>query len=95
MDRGWIVLSVVVVCGCGMSRKEKASEGDCRELRSHLIELQVATAPAIDSAPHRIALERALGDGFLNECTSRYTADQAKCAMTSKSVIEADACVHH
>jgi hypothetical protein len=88
-------VAVVLMIGCAGSESGTPEPRRCLELREHLVELQVDDihfASGIDREAHRRALKQALGDHFVEQCTSRLTEGQVSCALGAADQAVAAAC---
>jgi hypothetical protein len=72
--------------GCTSSGSDDAiGRRTCVALRDHLVELRLEGAQPGDLAAHREAMQRALGDGFVDDCL-RTKAAEVRCALGAKDL---------
>jgi hypothetical protein len=67
----------------------------CAQLRDHLVDLQVRDihiAVAADREAHRRAMIAAIGDGFVENCSTKLSDSQVSCALEASDRAAASAC---
>jgi hypothetical protein len=71
---------------------EEAAHKRCMALRTHLIDLRLATASAsVDVSAHRKAFEEALGERFLDDCR-QLPQQQVECSLRANDSAAASEC---
>ena len=89
--RLWVVaialLSMATVAGC----KAKPSEGDCKKLRTHLIELESAAGGAgsvgTDEKADLEAQKKAIESSVpLDFCMDEMSAEQVQCGLKARTL---------
>jgi hypothetical protein len=83
-----------VLAACADSEtSEEASRKRCIALREHLIDLRLSSAAAsVDVKAHRDAMQRALGDKFVDECQQHASVTELKCQLSANDLETATAC---
>lgn len=86
------LLITLVVSSCAASGDSGESRvAQCERLRDHLVDLRIGNAK-VDAEAHRAALRDALGDRFVDSCSSSVTAEQLQCALRADSAAKAVDC---
>jgi hypothetical protein len=87
------ILSVlIIVAACGEEQDVVQAEPTrCEQLREHLIDIRLSTAPKADRDGHRDAMRNALGSGFLAEC-GQMSSRELDCAIEATDFNDAAAC---
>jgi hypothetical protein len=95
MNRSSLYLLSVLALGCGAGDDEVPTATRCEEVRSHLVDLQLAdvAAPEVDREAHRAAMTAALGEQFLTSCADSFRASQIDCVLGAADPRSATACV--
>ena len=88
-------LALLLMLSAGCAAEDAPSADDaraaCAQMRDHLIDLDVENV-AVDREAPRAALERALGDGFVDECVAHRSAAAVTCAAHAGSLEVAAHC---
>ena len=89
MKRAWVVaLLIAAACGKG------PSEGDCKKLLDHLVDLEfkkagaAATSDAMKAeiAKQKSAVTEAKSKEFLDSCTKKMSKDRVACALKANEL---------
>jgi hypothetical protein len=92
--RRWLTFAFAAMLGCASSEDaEETRARQCSRLRDHLIELQLAGTDA-NVEEHRTAMRGALGDAFIDQCSTQLTTRQIDCALGAKDRAQALECTH-
>jgi hypothetical protein len=94
--RRWWTFAFAAMLGCASSEDadgEETRARQCSRLRDHLIELRLAGTDANVEA-HRTAMREALGDAFIDQCSTQLTTRQLDCALGAKDRAQALECTH-
>lgn len=92
MKRTIVIAMLVAGCGSAVSESDPADRELCKRLRDRVVDLRFADATGIDTAPHRDAMSRSLGEPFITTCTTTMTVGEARCAIAAPNVDAAAAC---
>lgn len=86
------LMPLVVAIAAACSSSERPGPKQCEKLREHIVELTLAEATGVDRVAHREAMRGALGDQFVESCTSSLTDSQVDCGLKAADVSAASAC---
>lgn len=86
------LLGAAASCASTSDDEPPDPAGRCARVRDHLVELQVASAPAVDQGAHRDALAAALGADFGERCQDALTDDQLDCVLRAADATSAATC---
>jgi hypothetical protein len=86
MKRAW-VLALVIAAGCGKG----PSEGDCKKLLDHLVDLEfkkagaAATSDAMKAeiAKQKTAVTEAKASEFISTCMKKMAKSRVQCALAA------------
>jgi hypothetical protein len=86
------VMALMMALSIGCSSSDRAGAKQCEELREHLVDLALAESTGIDRGAHREAMRAALGDAFVESCSSSLSEDQVDCGLRASDVSGATSC---
>jgi len=96
------LLAATAIAGCTGQGSAADRTAECTELRDHIGELETqraarlgshgVTLSAADLKQHARARSQALGDAFLEDCTSGRAARELDCSRNAETAAELAAC---
>jgi hypothetical protein len=80
---------------------DKPDSAACERVRDHIVDIRVdaygsakdAVGGTITLEPHRRALQRALGEGFIKRCVATMSPEQIHCAIDATTSEQAQVCM--
>jgi hypothetical protein len=89
----WWVLLGVSACVVACDSSEDIGVDACERARDRVVDLRLADATGVDREAHRAAMQRALGESFVESCKLSMTASQVRCVINATDSASANRCV--